>query len=275
MIVADFDPTNRFTSRVSDYVRYRPRYPQAIMETLRAETGLRPEHVIADIGSGTGFSAEMFLQNGNTVNGIEPNAAMRAAGELVLAGYPRFSSVAGAAEATTLADASVDYVTAGQALHWFDLPRARAEFARILRRPGWVALFWNTHQADLSPFLQEYEALFHHTGHDYTNIAHGGLRNYELATLFDKQRFIYCTFPFVQRLTLEGLIGRAFSASYAPPADSPEATPFRSALESLFARFGENGTIQYDYVTELYFGPVAAAPPAHAPAEHPLPETSL
>ncbi len=122
------DAKQRFSNRVADYIRYRPGYPSAIHEVLRAECGLRPGHVIADIGSGTGFLSELFLKKGNRVFGVEPNEAMRQAGEEYLASFDGFTSVNGSAEATTLDDASVDFVTAGQAFHWFDQNAARREF---------------------------------------------------------------------------------------------------------------------------------------------------
>src|SRR5947209_4065708 len=104
------DPTARFGSRVADYVATRPGYPPAVLDSLHAEAGLTPGSVIADVGSGTGLSSEMFLKNGNTVYGVEPNAEMRAAGEQLLAGYPKFHSAAGTAEDTTLPDASIDLI---------------------------------------------------------------------------------------------------------------------------------------------------------------------
>src|SRR5690349_16869253 len=130
------DPIGRFSDRVENYVKARPGYPPAILPFLVAECGLTPESVIADIGSGTGLLAELWLKHGNRVFGVEPNAAMRAAGERRLADYPRFTSVAATAEATTLPAGSVDFVTAGQAFHWFDGPAAAREFARILRPAG-------------------------------------------------------------------------------------------------------------------------------------------
>src|SRR5262245_14199641 len=101
------DSTQRFSSRVENYIKYRPGYPKGVLETLRSECGLSSESVIADVGSGTGILTEMFLQNGNVVYGIEPNQGMREAAERLLESYPRFNSVAAQAEATTLDDASV------------------------------------------------------------------------------------------------------------------------------------------------------------------------
>src|SRR5256884_7956858 len=109
------DAKQRFSNRVTDYVRYRPGYPSVMLDLLRAECGLRPGHVIADIGSGTGLLSELFLKSGNRVYGVEPNAEMRQAGEEYLASYDRFSSLGGSAESTTLGDSSIEFITARQA----------------------------------------------------------------------------------------------------------------------------------------------------------------
>ena len=164
------DAKQRFSNRVADYVRYRPSYPPALLDRLRSECGLRAESVIADIGSGTGLLSELFLKNGNRVFGVEPNEAMRLAGEEYLASYDGFVSVNGSAEATTLDDASVNFVTAGQAFHWFDQNAARAEFLRILKPAGWVVVIWNERLTDASPFVREYEDLLRKFGTDYASV---------------------------------------------------------------------------------------------------------
>src|SRR5215211_1139353 len=117
----DLDPTKRFSSRVADYIKYRPSYPPQVVKVCREEMALTQASVVCDIGSGTGISTELFLKNGNTVYAVEPNADMRAAAEQMLASrYRNFRSVNGTAEATTLPNASVDFVIAAQAYHWFD-----------------------------------------------------------------------------------------------------------------------------------------------------------
>src|SRR4051812_43629153 len=169
------NPTERFTDRVEDYVRHRPGYPDAVLTLLAREAGLTPAAVVADVGAGTGISSELFLRFGCTVHAVEPNAAMRQAAEAWLAGRAHYHSHAGTAEATGLPDRSVDYVVAGQAAHWFDLPAAAREFARILRDPGWVVLLWNTRKTDATPFLRAYEALLHRYGTDYRQVVHTNL----------------------------------------------------------------------------------------------------
>src|SRR5580704_3117082 len=104
------DATERFSSRVDNYVRFRPGYPLEAVELLKKECGLTLDSVIADIAFGTGIFTRMLVENGNRVFGVEPNADMRRAGEQFLASYSRFTSVTGTAEATTLPDHSVDIV---------------------------------------------------------------------------------------------------------------------------------------------------------------------
>src|SRR5271169_450043 len=178
------DPTARFSDRVDDYVRYRPHYSQGVVEALQRACSLRPEHVIADVGCGTGLLAKIFLENGNRVVGVEPNRQMRIGGENYLAGYSNFSMVDGSAEAAGLADASVDFVIAGQAFHWFRPDETRAEFARILKPQGWVVLVWNDRDTASKPFLRAYEDFVLRHSTDYEQVAHKYLASYDALQRF-------------------------------------------------------------------------------------------
>src|SRR6266478_7257589 len=165
-------PTARFSDRVENYVRYRPGYPPKVLDLLRAECGLQPIHIVADIASGTGVFTRLLLDNGNSVFAVEPNPEMREMGMHELGSYDRLVSVAGTAEETTLRSASVDFVTAAQAAHWFDLPRTRAEFVRILKPGGWCVLIWNERETTSNPFLRDYEQLLLTYGTDYKEVRH-------------------------------------------------------------------------------------------------------
>src|SRR5262249_20110821 len=166
------DSTERFSSRVENYMKDRPGYPIEVIETLSDECGLAADSIIADVGSGTGILTDMFLQNGNVVYGIEPNREMREAAERLLKDYPRFRSVAARAEETALDDKSVDFITAGQAFHWFDREKTRTEFVRILKSRGWVALIWNERVTTTTPFLVAYEQLLKDYSTDYEQVDH-------------------------------------------------------------------------------------------------------
>jgi SAM-dependent methyltransferase len=247
------DPTLRFSNRVEDYIRWRPSYPAGLLGVLAEETGLTPAAVIADVGSGTGILSELFLRNGNQVLGVEPNAEMRAAGERLLRQYPRFHSVPGRAEATTLADASVDYVVAGQAFHWFDPTQAQAEFARVLRPGGWAVLVWNTRRVDSTPFLQEYEELLQRYGTDYARVRHENVDDQALGAFFAhgcQKRRLYNE----QRFDFEGLKGRLLSCSYIPAPDQATYQPMLDELARIFDEHQVQGLVTFEYDTEAYFG---------------------
>lgn len=248
------DPTARFSNRVGDYVRYRPGYPEGVLDILRSETGLTPAAAIADVGSGTGISSALFLRNGNVVYGVEPNPDMRAAAERLLREFARFRSVAGTAEGTTLPDRCADYVVAGQAFHWFDRARARGEFARTLKPGGWVVLMWNTRRTG-TPFLDAYEALLQHYGTDYRDVRHDNLAPADLAQFFSGH-FTHRTLPNEQRFDLDGLKGRLRSSSYVPAEGRPNHAPMIAELERLFAAYQSEGIVRFEYDTELYFGQV-------------------
>jgi SAM-dependent methyltransferase len=250
----DSNPTARFGDRVADYVATRPAYPPAVLDILRAEAGLTSISTIADVGSGTGLSATLFLKNGNTVHGVEPNVEMRAAGERLLAEYPNSHSVAGTAEATTLPDGSVDLVVAGQAFHWFDPPRARAEFRRILRPGGSVVLMWNTRRVDTSPFLRGYEQLLQRFGTDYREVVHTNVDHAKLAAFFGPGGYRSFELDNEQLFDREGLRGRLRSSSYTPPPGHPHFEPMMAELDRLFDAFNENGWVRFVYDTEVYVG---------------------
>jgi SAM-dependent methyltransferase len=246
-------PTARFSDRVENYVRYRPGYPAEVVDLLRRECGLRPEHVVADIASGTGFFTRLLLENGNSVFAVEPNAEMREMGEHVLEGYDRLESVAGTAEETTLSSTSVDFVTAAQAAHWFDLRKTRAEFLRILRPGGWCVLIWNERLTESTPFLREYEQLLLTFGTDYKEVRH------ERTTAIIHEFFAPAAceerdFELVQRFDYDGAAGRLLSSSYAPLEGHPSYAPMMRELERIFQAHVKNAKVEFEYKTRVYYG---------------------
>jgi len=248
------DATQRFSSRVENYIKYRPGYPNEVVETLRNECGLTSDSIVADVGSGTGILTEMFLRNGNAVYGIEPNREMREAAERLLKDYPRFRSVAARAEETTLDDAGVDFITAGQAFHWFDREKTRREFARILKSQGWIALIWNERVTITTPFLVAYEQLLKDYSIDYEQVDHRRIDDDVIRDFFGSGQFRLKQFKNVQVFDYEGVKGRLLSSSYAPEEGSPNYEPMLAELERIFQTYQDEGRVVFEYVTQMYYG---------------------
>lgn len=247
------ESVNRFTSRVETYAKYRPGYPAEIVDLLKSECGLTPDSVVADIGSGTGKSFEMFLANGIVVFGVEPNAAMREVAERLFKDEPRFRSIDGSAEATTLRDSSVDVIVAGQAFHWFDLPKTREEWVRILKPGGWVVLMWNARELQTTPFLHDYEQLLLEFGTDYKDIRHEKAEDV-IEGFFAPDKFSLTSFPNRQVFDYDGLEGRVRSSSYTPEPDHPKFEPMMRQLRVVFDTHQKNGYVNFDYETKVFYG---------------------
>ncbi len=247
------DAKQRFSDRVENYIRYRPSYPPQVLEMLRAECGLTPDGTIADVASGTGIFTRLLLENGNRVYGIEPNREMREAAERLLVEFPRFTSVPGTAEATTLADHSADFASAAQAAHWFDLPKARKEFARILKPGGWAVLVWNERCTDTTPFLRDYEELLLQYGTDYEKVRHEHTTD-NIGSFFSPTPFEQRVFDMRQDFDYAQLEGRLLSSSYAPGAGHPRHEAMLRELRRVFDAHKNQGCVGMEYVTRLYCG---------------------
>ncbi|HET7451688.1 MAG TPA: class I SAM-dependent methyltransferase [Thermoanaerobaculia bacterium] len=250
------DPRGRFSGRVDAYVRSRPGYPPGLIPLLEREAGLDRSQTVADVGSGTGILTRLFLEFGNEVYAVEPNAKMRAAAEAAFEGVPFFRSVDGSAEDTTLPSESVDLVAAGQAFHWFAGEAARAEFARILRPPRTVALIWNDRRTEGSAFSRGYEALLRRHGTDYGAVDHKNLGPDVFEAFFRPGPWNRFAIPNRQTFDAEGLRARLLSSSYTPPPGDPRHPPMLDALGRLFAETSENGLVTMEYDTTVYVGTV-------------------
>lgn len=221
---------------------------------LRRETGLGPDSIIADVGSGTGISTALFLREGCTVTGVEPNKEMREAAEQLLAGYPAFHSAAGTSAATTLPDHSVDFVVAAQAFHWFKPAPTRTEFTRILKPGGWVVLIWNERKLDATPFLRGYEQLLKDHATDYATVRHENIGSQVLGSFFRDGVYATHEFPNAQHFDYDGLKGRLLSSSYAPAEGQPGHEAMIATLADLFCRYEVNGQVTIEYDTRVHVG---------------------
>jgi SAM-dependent methyltransferase len=249
------DPRKRFSSRVDTYVKYRPGYPAGAYELMQREMRLNAASIVADIGSGTGIAARPLLERVNIVYCVEPNADMRAAAERWLAPFSGFRSIDGAGEHTGLRDASVDLVLCAQAFHWLDPRRASEEFRRICRPGGFVVLMWNATNAEASPFMAQFEALYlkHYPAHERSaaSDAPSNPRDFN-ETFGDPFRFVRLRNE--QRLDRDGLRGRAASSSHTPAPGQPGHAEFFAELDEMFRRHArDDGTVAFEYNTDIFW----------------------
>lgn len=246
----------RFSDRVHAYVKYRPSYPVAAIDYLYDVIGMKRESTIADIGAGTGIFAELLLERGNPVIGVEPNTEMREVAVATLAEEPNFEVSSGSAEATELPDESVDYITCAQAFHWFDQQATRSEFKRILKPEGKVILIWNSRLTTGTSFLEQYEQLLHDYGTDYTKVNHKNISAEKLEPFFKKDTMELAKFGNRQVFDWEGLRGRLESSSYVPSSDNPRYNDMIDQLKRIFEQNQHEGVVFFDYETEVFWGEV-------------------
>jgi SAM-dependent methyltransferase len=239
------DARERFGDRADDYARYRPAYPHALIDVI-LDGFATPE--IADLGAGTGISARLLAAAGARVYAIEPNEAMRSAIERDDGIVP----VAGSAESTGLPPSTVDLVTAFQAYHWFNVPALMAESRRITRARARFAAIWN--QRDLNDaFSAAYERVIapydasagkldreRRSGQVAGDLEAAGWRDVRMLT-----------FPHVQPLDWDALLGFSRSASYLPrEGDAHES--LRRDLRALYDRWTRKGLPAFCWIARAY-----------------------
>jgi ubiquinone/menaquinone biosynthesis C-methylase UbiE len=248
------DSVSRFSDRAQDYAKYRPHYSMDVVRVLHQACALQPEHVIADVGCGPGMLAEILLKNGNRVIGVEPNIEMRHAGERYLAEYANFNMIDGSAEQTTLPDASVDFVVAGQAFHWFRPQLARMEFVRILKPGGWTVFVWHERDMQSTAFLRAYEDFLRRHSADYQVVNHATVASPDAIKRFFSPSPVQLVVQQArQLLDFEGLRGRLLSSSYVPKV-GVTADCLLAELPNLFAAYAEEGRVDLEYETKIYYG---------------------
>jgi SAM-dependent methyltransferase len=250
------DPTSRFSDRARDYARFRPTYPREAIDAIIRSTEMSTRATemsssrclqAADIGAGTGISSRLLASRGMHVTAVEPNPGMRAAAEP----HPNIEWRNGTAEHTTLDPASQDLVLCAQAFHWFDAPKALAEFHRILRPQGVLCLLWNDRDNN-DPLTAAYSDAIarasdnHPAARDRSDCG----EVIDHTPLFTNSKLE--VFPSEQPLTLEGLIGRALSASYAPKSGPKHDALIRDLTIAHTNHANAQGLVSMKFNTRLY-----------------------
>jgi ubiquinone/menaquinone biosynthesis C-methylase UbiE len=260
--LAEANPTGRFTGLAEIYAQCRPDYPAAALDFIVQRCDLRPGDGVVDVGAGTGIFSRLLAQRGLAMTGIEPNAEMRAQAEAaassllptVAHGEPGAGRApeyrTGTGEETGLPAGFAQAVVCAQAFHWLKADLALAEFHRILMPGGWTALVWNERD-ESDPFTGAYgQVIRGFPGASALEAA----RHRAGQALLEHPLFQAGTvspFPHLQEMTAEQMIGRAFSASYAP-----QETGLRelktAELQAVFGRFAETGRVVMRYTTSVY-----------------------
>jgi SAM-dependent methyltransferase len=249
---ANVDPTQRFSGLAELYARYRPDYPVAAVDYVVGRCCLNQGTLLVDVGCGTGISARLFAARGIQVIGVEPNSDMRrgAGSEAPPPGPPEPIYQGGTAEATGIEDRTANAVLAAQAFHWFNAARALNEFHRILVPEGWVVLMWNERD-ETDAATAAYGAVIR---------ALPGAATVEIPRARAGEALLDCRvfetaervlFGHEQSLNAEGLLGRAFSASYSPRGGE-QAGRLCDALHGVFTRHQINGRMILRYVSSVY-----------------------
>jgi SAM-dependent methyltransferase len=236
-----------FDAWASEYDRYRPGYPEELFGTIAERLSLPRLPLVVDLGAGTGRASLAMAELGWRVTAVEPGRPMldvlleRATSDGLIVG-----TVQASAEETGLDPASADLVTAAQAFHWFDQPRALTEMARITKPGGGLALFWNVRDARRSPFLAAYAELlmratdstedpgigrYESGGREETRRALTSSASFEAPELVQLQHEVL--------MTPTEFTGMAFTASYVRVGLTPDAqSRFRADLERLLEQHG-------------------------------------
>ena len=165
-----FDSRKIFPGKEKNYDKNRPTYPTQLISFLYDTIGFKDSSVIADVGSGTGIFSKQIADRGSTVFCVEPNNDMRQIARAKLADYSNVRFTDGDCEKTKLADNSVDFITAAQAFHWFDVDKFKSESRRILKSTGKAVLIWNRRDEDyivnleVAAIMKKYCPRFHGFG---------------------------------------------------------------------------------------------------------------
>jgi SAM-dependent methyltransferase len=244
------NPRSRFSDRAEDYARYRPSYPPEAIAAITQNLDKSAQLQVADVGAGTGISSRLLAQAGLRVWAIEPNAAMRQAA----VSHAGVTWSEGSAEATGLADRTVDMVTCFQAFHWFEPVACLREFRRILKPQGRLAVVWNNRDRS-DAFTQSYTEIVqrlsnHHPAESKKAAIKPLMENGE----FCNQREL--NFSYRQALDLPALIGRSLSSSYIPK-DEASQQELGKDLGAIFKRLvDENGYVYLTYRTQVFLAEV-------------------
>jgi SAM-dependent methyltransferase len=237
-----------FSANVESYRRSRPSYPPDAVVWLVDALGIGPGRTVVDIGAGTGKFTSLLVPTGASVIAVEPLEAMRAA---LAEELPAVTVLNGTAESLPLADASADAIVAAQAFHWFDMPRALAEFARVLRVDGRLGVIWNDIDTSVD-WVADFNAIISPARSVTPLPADARLR--DLAPLFGQRHD--ATFTQLHTHDRASLLARVDSMSFVAVLPEPEREAIFERVRLLMDTHPQLvGREQFDlpYITHAYW----------------------
>jgi SAM-dependent methyltransferase len=238
--------------RAEAYQRSRPSYPPEVFHTLGREIDFSPSHRIADIGSGPGTFTQSLIEYGNEVFAVEPGEGMRYVAERLLGNSPRFHSIAGTAEYTTLPDSCVDHIAAAQALTWFDPEPARRELCRIVKPGGYLIGLWYNPTGD-SAYMKEFGALHGGWSSRYAgSIQPRYPRSEILDTIIPERSEVIFSCQLLE--TWEQCVDAYVSAAGLPLPSTPEGARNIEDMRGVFDRHQQNNSVPFQYEVTLCWG---------------------
>lgn len=247
------DSIESFTGKANDYTVGRPSYAPTLIEYLYSEYGLSHQSIIADIGSGTGKFAKQLLDQGSFVYGVEPNEDMRRTAANELGKYPRFQSINGTASESTIDDASVDFVTAAQAFHWFNVSAFRKECTRILKPNGNVILIWNMRDMSADVNSLNYDIISKYCPR-FRGFSNGIKVDDERITRFFNGNYDHLEFDNPLFYDKGKFIRRSLSSSYSLQRGDENFQEYIDNLSAFFEQYAENNILEVPNQTVAYIG---------------------
>lgn len=247
--------SERYSDKTEDYAKYRPNFPDELVEYLYMKGDISNTAVIADIGSGTGRFTRLLLEKGNLVYGVEQNNEMRIKAEELLSQFSKFVSIKGSAERTGLEDKSIDLITIAQAFHWFNKEESLMEFKRILKDNGQVFIVWDDFVSDYNDFTKELSA----ASSTFRNVqpqsdVKKSTRNEMIEEFFKDNKYITTTFMREIYQGFDGIKGGMLSASYAPKLGEENYEVFILELQRVFDKYQNNGSVCTAFRSVCYLG---------------------
>lgn len=242
----------KFTGKADNYDKYRPSYPDSLLEWLYNNTCAAS---VADIGAGTGKFTACLTKKPWNITAVEPNSDML---EKLRQNLPDISIIQASAEDTGLPAKSFGLITVAQAFHWFDKERFKPECKRLLKTDGKLAIVWNERgktglSAERDAVCMKYCGAFH-SGHVFT----GDSRFDGDGDSFLRNEFFteleYFSEMYHVPMTKEAFIGDILSRSYALSESDKSFNNFIAELEAVFEKHQKGGLVTAEYKTTCYLG---------------------